>query len=128
MLGDRANRDAVDAAFGNRAYRLQRCATRILDHGFAAVLTMRARAAHGLANFIGTEFIDEQDIDVGCERGIDLFEIGRAPCRERVCQYVSIYVVAVTLKKKSALRSSPIPVSQRIGASRSSTYLKKRTR
>src|SRR3546814_15152329 len=62
MLGDRANRDAVDAAFGNRAYRLQRCATRILDHGFAAVLTMRARAAHGLANFIGTEFIDEQEI------------------------------------------------------------------
>src|SRR3546814_8017100 len=75
MLGDRANRDAVDAAFGNRAYRLQRCATRILDHGFAAVLTMRARAAHGLANFIGTEFIDEQEIDVGCECGIDLVEI-----------------------------------------------------
>src|SRR3546814_13984031 len=27
-------------------------------------------------------------------------EIGRAACRERVCQYVSISVVAVTLKKK----------------------------
>src|SRR3546814_19555348 len=27
-------------------------------------------------------------------------EIGRASCRERVCQYVSILVVAVTLKKK----------------------------
>src|SRR3546814_15476595 len=27
-------------------------------------------------------------------------EIGRASCRERVCQYVSISVVAVTLKKK----------------------------
>src|SRR3546814_11601412 len=26
-------------------------------------------------------------------------EIGRASCRERVCQYVSISVVAVTLKK-----------------------------
>src|SRR3546814_19780988 len=29
-----------------------------------------------------------------------MFEIGRASCRERVCQYVSISVVAVTLKKK----------------------------
>src|SRR3546814_14254658 len=27
-------------------------------------------------------------------------EIGRASCRERVCQYVSISVVAVTLKKQ----------------------------
>src|SRR3546814_13641584 len=27
-------------------------------------------------------------------------EIGRASCRERVCQYVSIWVVAVSLKKK----------------------------
>src|SRR3546814_13504317 len=28
--------------------------------------------------------------------------IGRASCRERVCQYVSISVVAVSLKKKSS--------------------------
>src|SRR3546814_19441056 len=28
------------------------------------------------------------------------FPIGRAPCRERVCQYVSISVVAGSLKKK----------------------------
>src|SRR3546814_13677606 len=28
-------------------------------------------------------------------------EIGRASCRERVCQYVSITVVAVSLKKKT---------------------------
>src|SRR3546814_17502015 len=27
-------------------------------------------------------------------------EIGRASCRERVCQYVSLSVVAVSLKKK----------------------------
>src|SRR3546814_13370210 len=31
--------------------------------------------------------------------GVDL-QIGRASCRERVCQYVSISVVAVSLKKK----------------------------
>src|SRR3546814_19583557 len=29
-------------------------------------------------------------------------EIGRASCRERVCQYVSISVVAVSLKKKNS--------------------------
>src|SRR3546814_20251426 len=29
-----------------------------------------------------------------------LFEIGRASCRERVCQYVLVSVGAVTLKKK----------------------------
>src|SRR3546814_1741644 len=31
----------------------------------------------------------------------DDFQIGRASCRERVCQYVSISVVAVSLKKKA---------------------------
>src|SRR3546814_19836227 len=31
-------------------------------------------------------------------------EIGRASCRERVCQYVSIPVVAVTLKKQTTLK------------------------
>src|SRR3546814_13017991 len=30
-----------------------------------------------------------------------LLEIGRASCRERVCQYVSISVVAVSVKKKT---------------------------
>src|SRR3546814_16179898 len=33
-------------------------------------------------------------------------EIGRASCRERVCQYVSISVVAVSLKKKTYERSN----------------------
>src|SRR3546814_20766842 len=32
-------------------------------------------------------------------------EIGRASCRERVCQYVSISVVAVSLKKKKTTRA-----------------------
>src|SRR3546814_20561306 len=32
----------------------------------------------------------------------DVSEIGRASCRERVCQYVLISVVAVSLKKKSS--------------------------
>src|SRR3546814_12477099 len=33
-----------------------------------------------------------------------LRKIGRASCRERVCQYVSISVVAVSLKKKKIKR------------------------
>src|SRR3546814_11657577 len=32
-------------------------------------------------------------------------EIGRASCRERVCQYVSISVVAVSLKRKQVSES-----------------------
>src|SRR3546814_17636826 len=32
-------------------------------------------------------------------------QIGRASCRERVCQYVSISVVAVALKTKTTARS-----------------------
>src|SRR3546814_16770663 len=34
---------------------------------------------------------------------LKLPEIGRASCRERVCQYVSISVVAVSLKKKTKM-------------------------
>src|SRR3546814_20045180 len=37
--------------------------------------------------------------------GADAREIGRASCRERVCQYVSISVVAVSLKKKTHTNS-----------------------
>src|SRR3546814_13772042 len=37
-------------------------------------------------------------------------KIGRASCRERVCQYVSISVVAVSLKKKNTYISSTTQV------------------
>src|SRR3546814_2299748 len=42
-------------------------------------------------------------IDGGDEKSVEEMvkeTIGRAPCRERVCQYVSISVVAVSLTKK----------------------------
>src|SRR3546814_21192122 len=35
-----------------------------------------------------------------CSKCLRTMEIGRASCRERVCQYVSISVVAVSLKNK----------------------------
>src|SRR3546814_13026737 len=42
-------------------------------------------------------------------------QIGRASCRERVCQYVSISVVAVALnKKKTRLISNEIPQTTQI--------------
>src|SRR3546814_19071316 len=36
-------------------------------------------------------------------RAEDAQQLGRASCRERVCQYVSISVVAVSLKKKTTM-------------------------
>src|SRR3546814_20152985 len=45
-------------------------------------------------------------VEVGL--GLDFVEeIGRASCRERVCQYVSISVVAVSLKKKNNQQRLP---------------------
>src|SRR3546814_12645780 len=43
-------------------------------------------------------FIDVQTPRCNEEFEISFSEIGRASCRERVCQYVSIWVVAVSLK------------------------------
>src|SRR3546814_11888864 len=37
---------------------------------------------------------------VAARRALDLHKIGRASCRERVCQHVWISVCAVSLKKK----------------------------
>src|SRR3546814_18689228 len=63
-----------------------------------------AVAAHAVA--LGT-LADHQRVLPVAERSVLLDrrhpgedEIGRASCRERVCQYVKISVVAVTLKKK----------------------------
>src|SRR3546814_17907399 len=40
------------------------------------------------------------DLFIAPEKITDAVQIGRASCRDRVCQYVSITVVADTLKKK----------------------------
>src|SRR3546814_16631081 len=47
----------------------------------------------------GVAVQDQQHVDVAAVAG-ERIEIGRASCRERVCQSVSISVVAVSLKKK----------------------------
>src|SRR3546814_12086334 len=65
----------------------------------------RARARAELAAHVGhTSALDVvvDDVVVNDERGVQPLEreIGRAACRERVCPYVSISVLAVSLKKK----------------------------
>src|SRR3546814_18021857 len=56
--------------------------------------TRRARYRSVQKPHNGERYLLPSDSDVPCS------EIGRASCRERVCQYVSISVVAVSLKKK----------------------------
>src|SRR3546814_15229984 len=46
------------------------------------------------------------------ERRIE--EIGRASCRERVCQYVLISVVAVSLKQKKQLDNELVTHTQKV--------------
>src|SRR3546814_17637072 len=60
--------------------------------------------ANGIAKAIGVAAaMVRDDITRRIIQDLDNFrahEIGRASCRERVCQYVSISVVAVSLKNK----------------------------
>src|SRR3546814_18357365 len=84
--------------------RLQRYAAAVILQGAAQILPV---AAHG----------ERRGADRAAEiEGEDL-EIGRASCRERVCQYVSISVVAGSLKKKNIeynLKTHNIPQELRL--------------
>src|SRR3546814_14205378 len=68
--------------------------------GGAAYLVSRAIKEARVAGFedLGMEAIYEFTVE-------DMPEIGRASCRERVCQYVSISVVAGSSKKKKILNT-----------------------
>src|SRR3546814_7427720 len=78
------------------------------DLGLLADNDGHRAAVLGIGGFGRTEFggaflaiadhVDAARVDA--ERRQVIFQIGRASCRERVCQYVSISVVAVSLKKK----------------------------
>src|SRR3546814_4603310 len=82
-----------------------------LGHAFDAVFDQRVDdVAHRnrTIKLAGVRRLTDQDdllaVDVlGTDFGFAVafrVEIGRASCRERVCQYVSITVVAVSIKKK----------------------------
>src|SRR3546814_13147789 len=51
-----------------------------------------------IGNDVGLVGFDHEALHTGSDAGES--KIGRASCRERVCQYVSISVVAVSVKKK----------------------------
>src|SRR3546814_17543825 len=68
----------------------------------AAAIAAPAGAAAEQAVVTGTEGEVGQPLALGIPRAaVDARQIGRASCRERVCPYVSISVVGVSLKKKS---------------------------
>src|SRR3546814_12827429 len=61
-----------------------------------AVRPLRPDSAESLA-----EMLADQAVDLVLAAQGATTEIGSASCRERVCQYVSISVVAVAIKKKT---------------------------
>src|SRR3546814_14067084 len=61
------------------------------------------RSSTGAGVTVNVEYVSANPtgpMHMGHCRGAVVGEIGRASCRERVCQYVSISGVAVSLKKK----------------------------
>src|SRR3546814_20333734 len=62
-------------------------------------LTARTQAIANILKERG-ESVAVSETSAGGLVSAQLLEIGRAPCRERVCQYVEITVVVVALKKK----------------------------
>src|SRR3546814_12475225 len=78
----------------------------VLAEAFAQLHHLRLQRlhlAHRLVGFVGEREEGELDADRQRQNGeaeVAEQESGRASCRERVCQYVSIPVGAVSLKKK----------------------------
>src|SRR3546814_12186432 len=77
----------------------------LLARCFRVRFAQHHRADHGREqqhgnNFKGKQkFIEQHLAKIFHQSDLALSEIGRASCRERVCQYVWISVVAVSLKK-----------------------------
>src|SRR3546814_19128882 len=67
-------------------------------------LTLVQRDAAGKEMFRRT--LGDSDVQQMIGFGLVGPEIGRASCRERVCQYVEISVVAASLKKKQLITST----------------------
>src|SRR3546814_14684970 len=51
------------------------------------------------------EVVDPHPSGVGVPESLGNVQIGRASCRERVCQYVSISVVAESSKQKNSIKN-----------------------
>src|SRR3546814_13932542 len=82
------------------------CSSRA-THGLPSTARLRTGRVYGLAMPFGRlrHGIKAKNVDAALSREVESRllpkeEIGRASCRERVCKYVEITVVAVYLKKK----------------------------
>src|SRR3546814_20972112 len=77
--------------------------SRVFVGEIKVALFVRRTPEHGARAIIHQHEIgDEQrQFPVRIERMNDAEQIGRESCRERVCQYVEISVVAVSLHKKT---------------------------
>src|SRR3546814_18201319 len=98
----------------------QTCALPISGHDIIAGVAFTFLSGNATANSSATATAGEEGFglamagndllvadkgDTAALFGNDSVEIGRASCRERVCQYVEISVVAVSLKKKKKEKS-----------------------
>src|SRR3546814_11522262 len=96
---------AIDMATGLRVFHLQCCECHrfgALIGNVGAVLTLSVgKRSHNRSHILGQIQANQgADRDQLTRQIVTFSEIGRASCRERVCQYVKISVVAVALTKK----------------------------
>src|SRR3546814_19732418 len=121
MPGDIAARDAQDLMSWPFFSLAKSRRSAPIDFAMGATwISVEAVAEHGMATiwdadiliWAASQLVEARDAGRPTSRNIAARpheiltfigrgKIGRAPCGERVCQYVSISVVAVTLKKKN---------------------------
>src|SRR3546814_20996171 len=70
-----------------------------LKAGLKLMGRMMAARLRGSRWVTGGAALQGRMLEAALASGVDIREIGRASCRERVCQYVSISGVDVSLKK-----------------------------
>src|SRR3546814_18401753 len=81
------------------------CSSDLLRQPHRMALEPLGQIMGGGLSFQGRVHRQHDLVDPARGDASDKGEIGRASCRERVCQYVSISVVAVSLKKKRTTRT-----------------------
>src|SRR3546814_1440128 len=88
-----------DLSVFRQAHRVDRCAHPVLNTGSAAVLR-RSGVGEASSRWVTPSKRQRCPNSVGISVLVRGEQIGRASCRERVCQFVYISVVAVSLKNK----------------------------
>src|SRR3546814_15743926 len=87
------------------------CSSDLRDFHIGKFLAERQNDSRDQVENRGSEHANVDAADLALANRIGaVSEIGRASCRERVCQYVSLSVVAASLKKIRR-RTTTIPIS-----------------